>query len=105
MYFAGRNIVTIILATIATYIFYINGSMPFNLTGYIPPGIAVWKLPNMTTYDAKANRTYDLNDMSNVSSWFHSIICFDLSQLPLHSLNISYVGYLYDETIYIELRK
>ena len=73
---AGRNIVAIVFASIAAYIFLEHNMRPFTITGYIPPGIPPFRPPPFTVTDPKKNVTYTLSDMSNVSYQFISIHSF-----------------------------
>lgn len=62
----GRNILAIVFASIASFIFLENNMRPFTLTGYIPPGIPPFQAPPFSFTDRQKNVTYTLSDMSNI---------------------------------------
>lgn len=62
----GRNILAIVFASIAAYIFLENKMRPFTLTGDIPPGIPPFQVPPFSVTDKQKNVTYTLSDMSNI---------------------------------------
>lgn len=62
----GRNIVAIVLASVAAYLFSSKDHVtPFTLTGFIPPGLPPFRLPAFTVMDNRTNITYNLADMSS----------------------------------------
>ena len=66
IYLTARNIVVLILASVAAFIFLENGLRPFTLTGYIPPGIPPFAAPAFSIFDAKTNVTYEFSDIMSV---------------------------------------
>lgn len=53
----ARNILVIVLAAVAAYIFLENGTRPFSLIGYIPKGIPPFRAPNLSVHDPITNKT------------------------------------------------
>lgn len=59
----SRNAVVVIMGITVAYVFYINGSQPFKLTGAIQKGMPPFRLPNFSTeFEGKF---YSFRDMFN----------------------------------------
>ena len=60
----ARNAIIVILAAATAGIFYSNGQEPFNLTGFVPPGLPSFKPPAFSVSDG--NTTYTASDIFSV---------------------------------------
>ena len=58
----ARNAIVVIVAALVAWVFVQNGQEPFELTGYIPPGLPPFRPPAFSD----ANSTYDAGDIFKV---------------------------------------